>query len=267
MLHYVNLFLFIILFLFITTCAPFKDSPFSEKVLTDARDLNSLALSELGDVEGDGEFKIALFADSHSNHRDLDKVIYQINQAANVDFVVNLGDFTDSGYNFEYDRFVDSLEVLLRPNFTVIGNHDAVGAGPIIFKKIFGPSNFWFETATARFIFFHSANLEDPEHFVSQWLLDAVAGSAKNVFIFSHISLFDPERFPQGFDEILQNPLLKMLVYGHKHVYEQLTVSGTVLLQVPRVQRQQWLIARITGNNLEITRMPGGEVILLNLKP
>lgn len=261
-------FLFVTFFLIITTCAPFKDSPFSDQVLTNARDLNNMAKAELGDVEADGEIKIALFADSHSNHRDLDKVIYQINQTAGVDFVVNLGDFTDSAYNLEYDRFVDSLEVLLRPNFTVIGNHDALGAGPVLFRKIFGPSNYWFETTSVRFIFFHSAELEDPVDFKPQWLVDAVASSVKNVFIFSHISLVDTERFPQSmFAASLQNPLVKMSVFGHKHVFLNTDFNGTVLLQVPRVQRLQWLIIKITGSNLEITRMPDGELTSVTLKP
>ncbi|MES2801628.1 MAG: metallophosphoesterase [Bdellovibrionota bacterium] len=261
-------FLLATFFLIITTCAPFKDSPFSDKVLSAERDLNILAQKELQDVEGDGEIKIALFADSHGNHRDLDVVLYQINQTPDVDFVVNLGDFTDSAYNLEYDRFVDSQEVLLRPNFTVMGNHDALGAGPIIFKKIFGPSNFWFETASARFIFFHTSNLEDPEGFEPQWLLDAVASSVKNVFIFSHTSLDDIERFPQElFRPVLQNPLVKMSINGHKHVYDLQNSGGTIVLRAPRVQRLQWLVIRIVGSNLEITRMPGGELISATLKP
>lgn len=254
-------------FLFITTCAPFKDSPFSDKVLTKARDLNNAAMGELQDVEADGEIKIALFADSHSNHRDLDDVIYQINQTPNIDFIVNLGDFTDSAYNLEYDRFVDSLEAVLKPNFTVIGNHDAIGAGPALFRKIFGPSNYFFETTTSRFVFFHTADLEDPQGFQPQWLLDAVAGSIKNVFIFSHISLVDMERFPAAmFGPLFQNSLVKMSIYGHKHVYDLQNYSGTLLLQVPRVQRLQWLIMRITGSNVEVTRMPSGDIVSATLK-
>lgn len=261
-------FLLVSFFLIITTCAPFKDSPFSDKVFTDARDLNGVAKTELQNVESDGEIKIALFADSHSNHRDLDDVIDQINQTPALDFVVNLGDFTDSAYNLEYDRFVDALEGVLKPNFTVIGNHDAIGAGPALFRKIFGLSNYWFETSTARFIFFHTANLEDPEGFKPQWLLDAVNESVKNVFIFSHISLVDSERFvPTMFGSLFQNPLVKMSAYGHKHVYELQNSSGSVLLQVPRVQRLQWLVVRITGSNLEITRMPSGEIVSTSLKP
>lgn len=250
------------------TCVPFKDSPFSDHVLTQAFDLNNAAIVKVNNVESDGEIKIALFADSHSNDHDLDKVIQQINQISNLDFVVNLGDFTDSSYNFEYDRFVDSLEALQAPSFTVIGNHDALGAGPVLFKKIFGLSNYWFETASARFIFFHTANLEDPKGFEPQWFLDAVASSVKNTFIFSHISLVDEERFALSlFEPALLNPRVKMSIFGHKHIYSQTAVSGTVLLQVPRVQRLQWLILRINGNNIKITRMPSGEIISTTLKP
>lgn len=212
-------FYLVIIILCFTACTPFRDSPFSDHVVKGERDLNNVALTQLKDVEADAVVRIAVFADSHNNYRDLDRVVNQINHTQGVDFVVNLGDFTNSAYNFEYDQFITSHIDLNYPTFTVVGNHDAIGAGPALFKKVFGPANFWFETATAR-------------------------------FIFSHIALNDSERFSlELFDSILHNTFVKLVVNGHKHVYALTEVDGTVLLQAPRVQDQQWLLLTLTTGN------------------
>lgn len=75
----------------LVSCAPFRDSPFSDQLLRRDRDLNAKALAALGDVEADGKIRIAVFSDSHQNYVDLDHALYGINLQSDVDFVVNLG--------------------------------------------------------------------------------------------------------------------------------------------------------------------------------
>lgn len=50
--------------------------------------------------------------------------------------MANLGDFTNQGSNMEYDHFAKSYEEIRSPKFTVIGNHDALGAGLFLFDKM-----------------------------------------------------------------------------------------------------------------------------------
>lgn len=176
-------------------CAPFRDSAFSDQVLNPERDLNITAQSKLADVDGDGKIRIAVFADPHQNYKELDYVIRHINRTENIDFAVSLGDVTNSSYGFEFDQFLGSFLLLRPPAFNIIGNHDALGAGPKIFRQIFGPVNFFFESVSHRFVFFNSANLETPELFDPNWLKSTVQSSTKRVIIFTHIPLRDPERF------------------------------------------------------------------------
>lgn len=255
----------------LVTCAPFAQSPFSDQILRPERNLNFLALSQIQNIEVDGKIRIALFSDSHQNYRDLDKTIYAINKMSDIDFVANLGDFTNSAYNMEYDQFIGSHIALIYPALTVMGNHDAIGAGPALFEKVFGPSNFWFESASMRFIFFNSANLENPEGFSIDWLEAAVATSAKPIAIFSHITIKNSERFfgdsAVRFTNIIQHPLVKVQFHGHDHVYLLDSDSGTVLLQVPRVEDTQWVMIEISGNNMQIENMRTGAVVSVVLKP
>lgn len=251
----------VVLLLSILSCAPFRDSPYSDELLRKERSLNTLQNSRLGDVEADGVLRIAVMTDTHQNYKDMDEVVYRINRTVDVDFVAHLGDLTNSSYNFEYDQFLDSWVTLDAPHFVTIGNHDAVGAGTSLFKKVFGPSNFYFESATKRFIFFNSANLEDPEGFSPDWLLEAVQSSTKSVIIFTHIPLQDEERFAgataQTFEDVIDDPKTLLVLNGHNHSYLLKDQNGTALLQAPRVQGAQWLLLEISGTQLNIIQHNG----------
>lgn len=259
------------LIIILASCAPFQDSPFSDQLLRSERDLNTQALQRLQDPEADGVIRLAIFADSHNNYEDLDGVIRRINREKDLDFVVNLGDFTNNAYNFEYNQFLDSHVLIRRPTFTVIGNHDAIGAGPSLFEKAFGPSNFIFESDNKRFIFFHSVNWEDPRGFSSGWLKQMVDTSTKPVVIFTHVPLRDEERYSgsdaQNFSDVIQSPKTQLILNGHRHVYNLAEENGTILLQAPRVQHLQWMIIEIQGTQLRIHRKDTGEVQSATLKP
>lgn len=253
------------------SCAPQRDSPFSDQLFHGESLLNASAISSVGNVEADGKIRIALMADAHQNYVDLDKVIRQINATGEIDFVANLGDFTNSGFNLEYDQFLDSYLNLRWPAITVLGNHDAIGAGHHMFERVFGEVNFFFESSSHRYIFFHSANLEYPKEFSADWLLARVNESTKPVIVFTHINPRDDERYfdhvKAALDAVVQNGKTQMMIYGHDHVYVHDNVAGTVMLQVPRVQGGQWLLLDIQGTNATLTIMKTGGVVSDTLKP
>lgn len=254
----------------ILQCAPFRDSPYSDQVLRAERELNTKSIKRIQNSEDDGILSFAVFSDSHQNYKALDQVVVQINKAENIDFVVNLGDFTNSGYNLEYDQFLDSYLLIQPPVISVLGNHDAIGAGPAIFKRVFGESNVWFETQTYRFIIFNSSNLEDPSEFSPQWLKQVVESSAKPIIIFTHAHLKDEDRFTgetaQIFSDVINNPKTQMILNGHNHVYDYQKEAGTILLQCGRTEGRQWLMVDISANQLSVRRMESGEQVWDTLK-
>lgn len=249
-------------------CAPFQDSIFSDNLLRKERHLNQKMIDVLPDIDSDGVVRIAVMADSHQNYKALDETIDRINEATGVDFVANLGDFTNSAYNLEYDQFLKSYARIILPHITTIGNHDAIGAGPSLFKKAFGEINFWFESNSHRYVFFSTANLEDPESFEPQWLSAVVNGSTKPVIIFTHIALEDSERFSGSVAPIFSQVIQKaqLVLNGHNHVYYSRSLSGTTLIQGPRVE-VGWMILEIQGTSLKVIQMPTGQVEWFTLKP
>lgn len=252
-------------------CGKYRGSPFSSDILRGERDLNISSAANLGDPEADGIIRIGLIADSHQNYKDLEAAISELKRVADVDFLVNLGDFTNSSYNMEYDQYLRSHSLISVPAFVVPGNHDMLGAGPTIFKKVFGPSNFYFESNSYRYVLFNSANLETPEYFSPSWLWQTVQNSTKPVLIFTHISLDDTERYHDDvkdtFTQVMQDSRVKAIMNGHNHAYLLRYASGTLQLQVPRVEGPQWMVLEIQGTQYQISSRTGVVVPWQNFKP
>lgn len=253
-------FLVTLIFLYIA-CAPFRDSPYSELLISGARDMNSKTLPDLNTIENDGKVRIAVIADSHQNYRDLKQAINDLNDFPEIDFVVHLGDFTNSAYNFEYDLFLDLWGKLHRPKFCVLGNHDSIGAGVNLYFKAFGPSNTYFESANYRFISFMTNNWEDQDDFDPQWLLDRVQETTKAVVILSHVPLMDTERYSGNdraiLDQVLVQPNLILSLNGHNHVYSGNKVGNVVLVQGARVEGNNWLYVDITNTTISVQNHKG----------
>lgn len=261
------------IYLLLSACAPFTGSPFSDQLLRSERELNLAHISRISSAESDSVIRFAVFSDSHQNYKELDKVLYQINQAQGLDFAVSLGDMTNSSYNFEYDEFLDAIKILSVPAIYIIGNHDAIGAGLEIYKKAFGPTNFYFESDNFRFVFFNGNSLERPDDFRPEWLKATVDSSTKSVIIYNHEPLTDPERYTGNvavvFNSVLNDAKVKAVLNGHNHVYNFSESSGTLLLQCGRVQGEigpHWLTVEISAGQFCVKRMDIGTTECKTLK-
>lgn len=258
---------------YLISCSPFIESPYSDEMLRPERNLNIKNLNKLTSMEADGLIKFSVFTDSHHNYRELDKVVYAHLGIDDLDFSVCLGDMTNTAYNFEYDEFLDAVKSLRVPGIFAMGNHDAVGAGVELYRKIFGAANFFFESPSFRFIVFNSNNWEDPSGFDPQWLRQTVVNSSKDVILFTHIPLNDSERYKeevaQTFNDVMNHSRVKAVFNGHKHTYIFEERGGTVFTQAGRVQGSQgphWLTVEVSGGQICVTRMDTGGSECKNLK-
>jgi predicted phosphodiesterase len=242
-------------------CAPFRGSPYSEVLISASRDMNSKTLPDLNAIESDGKLRIVVITDSHQNYRDLETAIGDVNAVPEADFLVNLGDFTNSAYNFEYDLFLDLWDKIHLPKFCILGNHDTIGAGRELFKKAFGPANTYFESPSYRFISFMGNNWEDPDDFNPQWLLDRIQETTKAVIVFSHVPLTDTERYSGNdraiLDQVLAQSNLILALNGHNHVYSAGKIGNVVLIQGARVEDDNWLYVDVTPTTISVQNHKG----------
>lgn len=217
-----------------------------------------------------GKIRIAVYSDPHQNYKDMDSTMLHINKTASIDFIVCLGDVTNSGYNFEYDQYLDTYVLFKHPVISVMETMIPSEPEIIFLKKFLAHLIFGLSQQRNASFFSTGKNLEDPSLFDSAWLKNAVETSTKKIFIFNHTSLRDKERdtdlVAKTFSDIIADSKVQMIFNGHNHVYNLSRDGDTVMLQVPRVEGTQWLIVEVQGTQVSITKQATGEVEWETLK-
>ena len=102
------------------------------------------------------EKRIVIISDTHItptgtifNLSAFKKGIERINRIKNVDLFLHLGDITDTGtlldYEYALDLYNEFNPVSKAPFRYVIGNHDALNVGDLLFEEILGERHFEYE--------------------------------------------------------------------------------------------------------------------------
>lgn len=237
---------------FLLSCAPLKNSPFSEQTESSAANLNQQNLGLLKSspffTEPPQEIVLGVFADSHQNYVALEDWVKDANTMS-FDFAVSLGDFTNQGLNFEYDVYLNLTAPLKTPLITVIGNHDSVAKGKLLYKRLFGPYNFHFDYKGYRFVVFNNNRLDFIDEGIDwDWLAKEVRLSPLPVVLFMHVDPDNNEYFTKKdkdlFWDTVRDSSVRLIMNGHKHIYHTETKEGILRHQVERLERGRW--SRIT---------------------
>lgn len=95
---------------------------------------------------------VAFISDTHHDYADLCDMIADINKRDCVDFIIHLGDLTDTGTIKEYKWARQYLTRFNKPYVALIGNHDFLGTGNEIYKEMFGKPDFYFIAGRVKFL-------------------------------------------------------------------------------------------------------------------
>jgi len=266
-IYFLSILLIAVGMFFLSACAPIRPSPFAEKVLTPLQNSNAITIEQIQNQsqtfsENSRPLRLALIADSHSNYRDLDLTINKINQE-DIDFTVHLGDMTELGLAIEYEAAASLLSRLQKPWLTVIGNHDAVGNGRNIYRKIFGSENQVFDSRGYRFIIFNNNQLEYMDTGLSwAWLRYQITNSALPVVLFQHANPFNTDNFSsdqiQEIQSILKLPRLRAVFHGHLHSFQQSFFHSVFIQQVSRTEGQSYALVELGSHSLNVQQCEGG---------
>jgi len=241
-------------------CAEFKASPFTDILMESKRNWNASNIARINSLELTDHFKVALISDTHSNYNDLRDVIKIINAREDVDFVIHVGDFTNQGYNYEYDYFLEMMESLNKPFVVVIGNHDSVGKGPSLYRQAFGKENFTLEFASTKFIFANNNRLDFlDEGWNAEWLENEVRssqGKFHNMVVVHHVDAENPYYFSpnaiSNFNDLYAEDGVSWVINGHLHQYRITDHTSYKQLTVPRVENGQYNIMEFTEGDTNV---------------
>lgn len=201
----------------------FDFTPYDARPDEDLRGLNA---QHAGDIRTalagvNGPLTIAFTSDPHYHYADLSDIVAHINADPSVDFTVVPGDLTDQGMLGEFEAFARIMQELDRPWLALIGNHDHLSNGRIIFETMFGPRNFMMDVAGFRFIFFDDTVWESNMAPDLPWLGQALSGAGSLVpIVVTHIPPFTDQLvgvYEHQMQQLLVDAEVPLFIHGHLH--------------------------------------------------
>ncbi|NJO89261.1 MAG: metallophosphoesterase [Chloroflexia bacterium] len=200
----------------------FQYSPYDADV--SETNLNARNIDKIAPHNPSDTLWFVALADVHAWYDELYDATLKINQLKNISFVVVCGDITDEGLAKEFEWYNRVMENLKVPYLTIIGNHDYRSNGSVIYKKMFGPTNFTFNIGAYHFIGFDDVVWENNNTMPDfNWLNSNVLDTTSVVeVVFAHIP---PWTDQLDLDTTEINALLTkkpnhvLSVHGHLHGY------------------------------------------------
>jgi 3',5'-cyclic-AMP phosphodiesterase len=220
-----------------------QSTPFdSDPEMIDQTRSNLEALSVRGPAPM--PFKFVAIGDNHDEYDDLARTVEIINARDDIEFVLVLGDMTDRGLLHEYEWTYDVFSRLDIPFLTVIGNHDALSDGAVIYQKLYGPFDYSFEYGGFEFVMFNSNTLEFPGKAPNRdWLAERTSSSAapRGVVWATHQDVTQPNELPGDraadfYAELLRTGRVALVAHSHLEEYELIELEGVPVLQAGTYQ-------------------------------
>jgi 3',5'-cyclic AMP phosphodiesterase CpdA len=193
----------------------------------------------------------AVIGDTQRGFDEAEDAIEAINGRDDIQFVVQIGDFTNVGLWLEYRLMNETFARLRVPYLVVVGIHDLLGNGGAIYASMFGPTNFAFTHGRVRFVMYDSnSRYYDFDGTVPDvaWVAEQLAPSPEHdrALAFAHIAP------GQGldFDDALTAPLLAILasggvdlsIHGHAHRYDAYERAGVRIVLADSVEHDSYLL-------------------------
>ncbi len=228
---------------------------------TDANRLNIVRIEAA--CRGKKTIRFAVISDTQRWYDEMEDAVKALNKRTDIDFVLHTGDLADFGMKKEFIRQYGILKKLYVPYVVIIGNHDCLATGQLIYKKIFGDFNFAFTAGDVRFIclntnaleFDHTESVPDFE-FIENEIMNFPAGISKSV-VAMHAKPYT-EQFDNGVAKLFQAhvkafPGLQFCVNGHGHTYreEDLFGDGVIYYECENVAKRSYLLFTITEDGYE----------------
>lgn len=219
---------FLIFLLGVSGCDSLEFSPNQAFDKNTPRDLNNKNLEELFAAPSDDTVRFVVAGDTQRQYKNTRDLVNTINRMPGIDMFFLAGDVSEFGLLEEMEQINELLEKLSIPYITVVGNHDFVGNGDEVFKRMFGKLNFSFVYQGTKFIC-HNTNSRE-FNFNGRvpnvnWLAEEFLPEpgVDNYVAIAHVLPlswdFDTSLTDQYINIINGNPKTRAAFYAHDHRY------------------------------------------------
>ncbi|WP_025763704.1 metallophosphoesterase family protein [Dyadobacter tibetensis] len=221
--------LIILIGLFYSCEGLFHFSPNEITLKESEKNLNAKNIARIQSQVPNDTLRFIFMGDTQRWYDESSDFIKSANAQPGISFVVHAGDISDFGLATEFKWINDIMKNLKVPYVTVVGNHDLVANGPLVYESMYGPMDYSFEFGDNKFIF---VNTNSREYKFNgrvpnlPWLLSELRDNPKNknAIIMAHAPPFDADFDPsmqENFSKMLANdPNVRFTLYGHQHTFK-----------------------------------------------
>lgn len=243
----------------LSSCEMFEYHPYDTHYLDDTGlNKKNIALIEQK-ANSDDTLRFVFFGDTQRFYDETDDFVKAINARNDIDFVMHGGDITDFGLSKEYKWMNDILKNLRVPIVTIVGNHDVVGSGKEIFKRVYGDYNFSFVSHKTRFICLNTNALEFdygtqvPDYgFMMNYINDTA--KVERTIVAMHAPPYDDQFNDKSvlmFNHIIES-YKNVQFCLHAHLHRFMTTdffqNGILYYGCESVESRSYMVFTVTGN-------------------
>lgn len=206
---------------------------------------------------GKDTIRFAFMGDSQRALDETQKFVEHINKNDSIDFIIHGGDISDFGIKKEYEWAYDVLSKLKQPYVALIGNHDVIGNGDQVYRKIYGKENFSFVTSDIKFVCLNTNAIEyDYSHpvpdfsYIKEELADSL--SSKRTVVVMHAPP-GSEQFDNNVKDVFQIyikyfPSLLFCLHAHNHQFSANDIfdDGIIYYGCENMAKRSYLLFTIT---------------------
>ncbi|NEU07935.1 metallophosphoesterase [Flavihumibacter sp. R14] len=209
-------------------CTDFEYSPQQTFDSDSPRDLNKKNYERLLQAPVNDTLRFIVCGDSQASQNEVELFVKKANELQGLDLVFLAGDISDFGSLQEMEWLVRDFQNLKAPYFAVIGNHDLLGKGADVFKRMFGDLNYSFSYGGVKFVC-HDTNgreykfngtVPDVNWLQTELIAD---GSVSSYIALAHVrpytADFDPNLSTLYTDILNANPAMLASFYAHDHSF------------------------------------------------
>lgn len=207
--------------------------------------------------------RIAFISDTHCWYSRAKDEVASVNSRADLDFVIHLGDLTDTGTTKEFTWTREILDKLHVPYIALIGNHDFLGTGDQTYEMMFGPMDFSFIVSRIKFVCLNT-NATEYDYvaavpnfdFMEQEATTETAHFDRTILLM-HAPPYS-DQFNNNVVKAFQRythifPRLMFCVYGHNHLQaaDEIYRDGIVYYGVDCAEHRNYCIFTLTPDGYE----------------
>ncbi len=206
---------------------------------------------------GKQTIRFAFLSDTQRWYDETKDAVQALNERDDIDFVIHGGDMTDWGLRDEFERQRDMLQGLKVPYVVLLGNHDCLATGAMVYRTIFGAAHFAFTAGRVRFVAANTNALEYrveapvPDFDFLEQELAYYPAEADCTVALMHAAPHTEQLYGEKADRYHATmqcfPNLLVAIHGHGHSYEirEPFEDGLKYIQADCIEKRNYLLFTI----------------------